>query len=322
MIYFGIDIGGTKCSVSMGKKNNGSIDILSKIQFFTICNNPWENLKRIEQSIGEHIQNWRVENSNIAGIGISCGGPLDSAKGIILSPPNLPGWDRIPVVDYFKDKFNVPVYLHNDANACAVAEWKFGAGRGYQNLVFITFGTGLGAGLILSGHLYTGTNDMAGEIGHIRLASNGPDGYGKFGSMEGFCSGGGIGKIAKHMLDHDSDRYPDSKLIQYMDKPDEINAKLVADLADEGDEMCETIYKISGEKLGMGLSVLIDILNPEIIIIGSIFTRSKHLLWDSAKAVIDRESLKRSIDVCKIVCSELGDDVGDYAALSLGMGDF
>ena len=133
-------------------------------------------------------------------IGITCGGPLDSKKGLIMSPPNLPKWDKIPITKIIEDNFNVPVFLQNDANACALAEWRFGAGKGTNNMIFLTFGTGLGAGLILDGRLYAGTNNLAGEIGHIRLAKDGPLGYDKKGSFEGFCSGAGIARLAKKIL--------------------------------------------------------------------------------------------------------------------------
>ena len=109
----------------------------------------------------------------------------------------MPDWDNIPIVEIIKNHFGCPVHLQNDANACAVAEWKFGAGRGKNNVVFLTFGTGLGAGLILDGKLYRGASNMAGEAGHIRLASFGPVGYGKAGSFEGFCSGGGIAQLGR-----------------------------------------------------------------------------------------------------------------------------
>ena len=129
---------------------------------------------------------------DISAIGISCGGPLNSKKGVILSPPNLPGWDNIEIVNIIKDRLDVPAKLQNDANACALAEWKYGAGRGSNNMIFLTFGTGFGAGLILDGRLYNGVNCMSGEIGHVRLTEYGPVGYGKAGSCEGYCSGGGI----------------------------------------------------------------------------------------------------------------------------------
>ena len=122
---------------------------------------------------------------NLKRIGISCGGPLDSKKGMIYSPPNLPGWDKCLLQRYLQMKFGVETALQNDANACALAEWLMGAGRGTSNMVFLTFGTGMGGGLILNGRLYSGTNDLGGEVGHIRLAKDGPVGFGKAGSFEG-----------------------------------------------------------------------------------------------------------------------------------------
>ena len=142
----------------------------------------------------------KYKHYNLKRIGISCGGPLDSKKGIIFSPPNLPGWDNVPITRILSDEFGVETALQNDANACALAEWLMGAERGHSNMIFLTFGTGMGAGLILNGRLYSGTNDLGGEVGHIRLAKTGPVGFGKAGSFEGFCSGGGIAQLAKSIV--------------------------------------------------------------------------------------------------------------------------
>ena len=252
-------------------------------------------------------------------IGISCGGPLDSKNGVILGPPNLIGWNYVPIVDQIKEYYKVPVHLQNDANACAVAEWKFGAGKGTQNMVFLTFGTGLGAGLILDGKLYTGTNDNAGEVGHIRLEKFGPVGYGKTGSFEGFCSGGGIAQLGYTLaLEKSQQGKPPSYYKPGMSK-EEITAKTVGDAAEQGDETALEVYNICGEYLGHGLSVLIDILNPERVVIGSIFARSKNLLWKSASKVIKREALAGSANCCEVVAAELGEHIGDYAAIATAL---
>lgn len=163
---------------------------------------------------------------------------------------------------------------------------------------------------------------MAGEIGHIRLTESGPTGYGKAGSMEGYCSGGGIEQIGECMVTQNNNDYLSSRLYELTKNSAKISAKDIADLADDEDELCGSIYRTSGEKLGQGLGILIDILNPEIIIIGSIFTRSQHLLWDSAKKEIEKEALARNWSVCKVVASELGDEVGDYAALTVATGNY
>lgn len=187
----GFDIGGTKCSVSTGHEENGELIIDNKEVIPTEFDiSPYEMTEKL-CAIAERF--------GVCGgtVGISCGGPLNSETGVIYSPPNLRGWDNVKIIEYVQKRMNCDAYIQNDANACAVAEWKYGAGAGLNNLVFFTFGTGLGAGLILNGKLYSGTNGMAGEAGHIRLSRFGPVGYGKAGSFEGFCSGNGIAELGK-----------------------------------------------------------------------------------------------------------------------------
>jgi predicted NBD/HSP70 family sugar kinase len=180
MYYLGFDIGGTKCAVSLGKWQNQEIELVDRQEVQTrAC--PKETL----QALAPFIMQWK-SRFEIQGAGISCGGPLDAKAGEIISTPNLAkSWHGFKIVDYIKSNFGVQAKLENDANASAVAEWKFGAGKGTENLVFLTFGTGLGAGLILNGKLYSGANGNAGEIGHIRLEEQGPIGYNKAGSAEG-----------------------------------------------------------------------------------------------------------------------------------------
>ena len=192
----GFDVGGTKCAVTLGKTNGTNAPaILDKLQFPTESDKPYRVLERFMTELDAMLKKAKLGYIDIVGIGISCGGPLSSEKGVIMCPPNLPKWDNIEICDYFCSKTGIPCHLQNDANASAVAEWKYGAGKGLKNMVFLTFGTGLGAGLILDGKLYRGTNDNAGEIGHVRLEQSGPVGYGKAGSCEGFCSGGGIAQM-------------------------------------------------------------------------------------------------------------------------------
>jgi glucokinase len=316
----GIDIGGTKCSVVWGGYQDGSITIVNKTSFATaISKGPDGILDEIITAVHKEINAQGVPNPSISGIGISCGGPLDSKTGIILSPPNLIGWDNIKVVEIFEQEFGIKTHLQNDANACALAEWRFGAGRGYQNIVFLTFGTGMGAGLILNGQLYSGTNDMAGEVGHIRMAGFGPVGYGKAGSFEGFCSGGGIRQLAIAKVLEKLQSGGQVSFCQSINDLDKINAKMVADAAFAGDELAKAIYEISGENLGKGIAIMIDMLNPEAIIIGSVFTRSRDLLWPAAQRVIKAESLAYSNAVCKILPAQLGEHIGDYAALAVAL---
>lgn len=307
----GFDIGGTKCAVIIGEEKNGEILILDKRKIETDHSvTAYEMIDRM-CAMAEEM------TDDFSRIGISCGGPLDSKRGVILSPPNLPGWDNIEIVSYLEKRYGGKVAIQNDANACAVAEWRYGAGRGTQNMVFLTFGSGLGAGLILDGKLYCGTNDMAGEAGHIRLSDYGPVGYGKKGSFEGFCSGNGIAALGRIMA---TEKLQMGETVSYCaskDDLDKITAKLIAERAYEGNSDAKEVYRICGEKLGTGLSVLIDILNPEVIVIGSVFQRAESLLRDAMEKKIKEEALFYSREVCRVVPAVLTENIGDVAALSV-----
>ncbi len=320
----GFDIGGTKCAVILGKgevpKDCTENFIIDKIRFDTVQPRGW---KIIVEELLSSAESLLIRNgisaSEVIACGISCGGPLDSKKGIIMCPPNLPDWDNVPLVEITEKRLGIKTKLQNDANACALAEWRFGAGRGTSNMVFLTFGTGMGAGLILDGRLYSGTNDMAGEAGHIRLAENGPLGYGKKGSFEGFCSGGGIANLAKHIVLNKLTQGITPSFCKDKSGLDNITAKSVAEAAFSGDATALEIYSICGEYLGRGLSLLIDILNPEAIIIGSIYQRSSALLYPKMQEIIKAEALTQAAEVCRILPAVLGDSIGDFAALGVAL---
>ena len=300
-IYAGFDIGGTKCALSLGECAADSVRILHREEFPT-AGKTW---REVLDGFAARLEG---QASKPAAIGISCGGPLDSRSGVILSPPNLPGWDEVPIVKLLEDRFGVPVRLQNDANACAYAEWKFGAGRGTRNMVFMTFGTGLGAGLVLDGKLYAGTNDNAGEIGHLRLAPKGPVGYNKEGSAEGFCSGAGIARLAairaaERGLDIGS---PTAK---------DVFAKVRA-----GDPFFTEVFRESAKHLGMILSWTIDLFNPEVIVLGGVYMRNADLFEPAITPVIEREALPLARKVCRIVPAALSENIGDYAALAVAAG--
>ena len=298
----GLDIGGTKCAISTGECSDGTIKILSREEFPTAGLSWQQVLEEFSRRIENHLTTQPPKQSNnqtISSIGISCGGPLDSRRGVIMSPPNLPGWDNVPVVKFFKDRFHVPVAVQNDANACALAEYLYGSGRGVRNLVFMTFGTGLGAGIIIDGKLYSGANDNAGEIGHIRLAPTGPVGYNKEGSAEGFCSGAGMARLAK------------------IRKGLDLTTKELFTRVRAGDPDCIEVFRESAEKLATILAYTIDILNPEVIALGGVFMRNADLFMPIVDPILDVEALSLARKVCRIVPAELGESIGDYAALAV-----
>ena len=316
MYVLGFDIGGTKCAVITAEYDGENIKLLKKMSCSTdLSVAPQEMIEKL-MDMAEGIL-VRVPDA----IGISCGGPLDSSKGVIMSPPNLKGWDEVHIIEQIESRFGVKTKLQNDANACALAEWRFGAGRGCENMIFLTFGTGLGAGLILNGKLYEGTNGNAGEVGHIRLNENGPVGFGKQGSFEGFCSGGGIAQIGYSMAVESIKKGEGVAYFEDGMTQKDVTAATVAEAAKNGDKTALEVYRVSGEMLGCGLSVLIDTLNPQRIVIGSIFARSGELLYDAMKKEIDKEALSLSSACCEILPAELQENIGDYAAIATALGD-
>lgn len=310
----GVDVGGTKCAVTYGQKDGFELHIREKIRFATTGVD--ETIANIVRAVDDVMRKNGLTAGNTAAIGVSCGGPLDSRTGVVMSPPNLPGWDNIPIVKLLGDRFGIRTGIHNDANACALAEWKFGAGIGARNMAFLTFGTGLGAGLILDGKLYAGTNDNAGELGHIRLSDFGPVGYGKCGSFEGFASGGGIAQLARFKV---SEKHQMGQRVSWCapGQLDEITARDVADAAAAGDELALEIYRISATYLGRGLAIVIDLINPEVIVIGGIYTRNREMMEPFVLREIEREALSHARRVCSIRPAALGEQIGDYAALSV-----
>ena len=321
MYSLGVDIGGTKCAVVLGKgelSDSTEGFIIDKIKFPTEVTRGWKViLDEILEKADELLLRNNVKYGELIGVGISCGGPLDSKQGTINRPPNLPDWDNVPIVKITEEHFGVRCVLHNDANACAVAEWRFGGGRGYHNVVFLTFGTGMGAGLILDGKLYCGTNDCAGEVGHIRLAEDGPVGYGKAGSFEGFCSGGGIKKLAQITARKYLAENKESALFKTEEDIENLDAKNVAEAMYRGDAFAKEVYEKCAEYLGRGLSVIIDIINPEAVVIGSIYARNEEFFYKRVKEVIGREALSQNAESCKILPAELGESIGDFAALGV-----
>ncbi len=300
-LYYGVDIGGTKIAVIRGNQSGVPQESV------TFPSGPPE--KSIKRII-EELEKFGADKSCV--IGVACGDPMDRLKGVILSPPNLPGWDKIEIVKELEEAFRCRAYLMNDANAGALAEWKFGAGEQSNHMVFITAGTGFGAGLIINGMLVEGASGSAGEIGHVRLAAEGPVGYGKAGSVEGFCSGGGIAQLAQAVA-----AAHDGAVCVKRRKIGNITTEDVAKAAQKGDEKAVQLFRDVGTRYGEALAVLVDILNPEKIVLGSIFARCRNLLEPTMREALEREALSRSAAICEIVPAQLEEEIGNYAALAV-----
>ena len=313
-MILGIDIGGTKCAALLG---DSSGKVHSRKSLLTETGKgPDAILQDIIKLAKELLLEQNIASGDLQGIGISCGGPIDSKEGIVFSPPNLPGWDAVPICSMFKHAFpDTPVVLENDANATALAEWRWGAGKGTQNMLFLTMGTGVGGGLILDGKLYRGTNDLAGELGHQTILVNGPQcPCGKRGCLEALCSGPSIARLARESLQYGRGK----KLLEEAGgRAVDITARHVIELAKKGDPFCITLLEEVGTYMGIGLSNLIMILNPERIVLGTIAVHAGDLLMNPIRKAIAEYTWKRSAAVCEVVPAALGDSAQDLAALSI-----
>ncbi|HET7101523.1 MAG TPA: ROK family protein [Terriglobia bacterium] len=311
----GIDIGGTKTAVLVSLEPPS---VLDRIEFPTKpAKGPAPAVRLIKAGIRDLISKHRLKPT---AIGVSCGGPLDHVRGIIQAPPNLSTWVDVPIKAILEEEFGVPCRVENDANAGAVAEHRFGAGQGCRNMVFLTMGTGLGAGIITDGRLYHGANDFAGEIGHVRLTRSGPVGYHKAGSVEGWASGGGMVQVAAKAVRAAIKRKEPTLLTEQLEQDKPITARDVAAAARKGDAVAARILLSTARRLGETMAILVDILNPERIVIGGLAMRLGDTLLGPAREVLQREALSYSTAVCQVVPAELDERIGDVAALCVAMG--
>jgi glucokinase len=295
-VILGLDIGGTKTAVVVGD-NRG--EIRWKRQFATA---PERGFRPVFDELSSTMRTALSATRDYPeAISVSVGGPLDVLKGIIESPPHLPGWTDIPLKRMLSETFSLPVYVEHDGNAGALAEFYFGAGKGFRNIVFLTMGTGLGGGLILNGRLYRGTTDAAGEIGHIRVSEDGPFCYGKSGSLEAFGSGTGIASLARQMF---PEQWPESATVS------DIYGAYRA-----GSTEARRVFERAGFYLGRGFAMIADLLNPERIILGGLGVRIRDAFLPAAEEIFRKEALSRTRQACAIVPAQLGEKIGDIASL-------
>lgn len=308
----GVDIGGTKTAIVF------SAELPVVLWRESFATQPELGPQHAVQSIVAMIRRGCTAlSAEIQGIGVSCGGPLDRTLGIIQAPPNLQTWIEVPIKAHLESAFGVPCRLENDANAGAVAEHRFGAGRGLQHMIFLTMGTGLGAGLILNGEIYHGASAMAGEIGHVRLTQDGPVGYNKQGSVEGWASGGGM---ARHGVRAVRDAVTKGEATPLAGKRDDLTAKDIGEALLLEDPVAHRITRVTGERLGEALAVLVDLFNPERIVVGGLALRFGEALLSPAREVLAREALPAAASVCSVVPAALDERIGDVAALCVATG--
>lgn len=305
----GVDLGGTKISTAISTIEG---NILANVVLPTKAEEgETAVLGRIVQSIDEVIVGSSTSIDEVEAIGIGSPGPLDAKKGIIITTPNLPFKDY-NLVQPLKEKYNIPVYLDNDANAAAIGEYMFGAGKGKESIVYFTVSTGVGGGAVLDGKVYRGHTSNALEIGHTTVDPNGPRcNCGNLGCLEAMSSGTAIAKKGKEAVS--------TNVETSLKKYDTVTSYEVFKEAEAGDEVAKDIIDNALTYLGIGVANAIATFDPEMIIIGGGVSKAGDIVFDTVKKVVNKRCFKSMAESCEIVPAGLGSDAGVVGAVALAI---
>lgn len=310
-LYLGIDLGGTKI-LSIVASSQGKI--LSRDRTHTPAKGgPEAVIRAILKSIAHALKSADITKNKIRAIGIGAAGISNPETGILYTSPNLPGWKDVPIRDIIQREIGINTFLTNDAKAAALGELSFGAGKGARNLIYITLSTGIGGGLIIDGKLYGGAAGAAGEIGHMTIDINGPHcNCGNTGCWEILASGTALAREAKKQIEQGAG----TTILSYSKgKIELVTAQTVYAAALEGDRLAVELIGQNGSYVGVGLANLINIFNPELIIIGGGLSHMGDMLLKPAMAVIKERAFKASYEAVRLTIAQLGDDVGALGAI-------
>jgi len=272
-------------------------------------------LRSIHESIQDVIGKAGLPTASILGIGLSMPGLIDLPSGVSVLAPNLPNWKKVPIVRLVKERFGIPVSIINDAWALALGEHWFGAGRGHQDLVAVNIGIGIGAGIVLDSRLYRGGIGGCGEIGHVTVNENGPRcPCGSNGCLELMASGPAISARAIQAL---SSAVPTSLETLAGGHPSKVSARLVAEAAEQGDEVATAILTDAGRYVGIAVAMVVNLLSPEMIILGGGVARSGAAFFEMVCSTVERRAYTTIVNKPEIVLSELEDDASVLGAVAL-----
>ena len=305
----GVDLGGTKISCALSDLEGR---VVAQTTIPTLAHegdNPV--LGRIIKTIEMVLEEGNVATNEVAAIGIGSPGPLDAKKGIIVTTPNLP-FKNFQLVQPIEEKFSIPTYLDNDANVAAIAEFMFGAGKGTENMVYITVSTGVGGGAILNGKIYRGSTTNALEVGHTTVFPGGPRcGCGNLGCLEATSSGTAIGRRANEAVN--------SKVETSLRDYETVTSYEVFKEAEKGDAVSKKILDEAFNYLGIGVANIIASFDPDKVIIGGGVSKGGDVLFNKVQEVVNERCFKSMAEYCKIVPAGLGTDAGVLGAVALAL---
>ncbi|MDQ2742162.1 MAG: ROK family protein [Chloroflexota bacterium] len=308
-LYLAVDLGGTH--VRTAAADDGA-QLMGRLDEPTRTEGGWHTgVRQIVEMARRSVQEAGVPWDTISRAIVASPGPLDRQRGFVFNPPNLAGWENVPLRDELERELGLDVTVDNDANAAALGEYRFGAGRGTRNLVYITVSTGIGAGIVSEGKLLPGTTGIAGEIGHTVIERNGPRcNCGSYGCLETLASGTAIARRYREALEREN--VPQGRA-GYSTAGD------VVRMATAGDERARAVFLDAADALGVGVTNAINLLNPDVVVIGGGVSKAGDLLFDTVRDVVARRALQPARDAARIVPAQLGEDVGLVGALAVGL---
>jgi glucokinase len=314
----GVDIGGTKLAVGVSDLHGRLLSVVREPT--DRSRGPEAVMTALERMLRQALK----EAESTAGvnqkgadllkaIGIAVGGPLDPERTVVLRAPNLPGWDNYPVKAFFEERFGVPANMDNDANAAGLGEARVGAGKGFSHVAYFTVSTGIGGGIVVNGRVYRGATAAAGEFGHQIILPDGPQCLcGRRGCLEALASGTSIARRARESV-------PKDALLWKMAEgnPEKITAELTARAALAGDSFCQKLWEETGFYLGLGVANVINILNPNRVVLGGGVTNAGDLLFVPVRRTVAERGMRELVSACEVVPAQLGGNVGVIGAICL-----
>lgn len=315
-IVVGIDLGGTKTAGAVATLEGKVLDRL--IVRTPAASGPQGVVDQIGALAETLVIGCGRRLDDVVAVGLGAPGPTGAAEGIVFDAPNLPGWRDVPLRAMVEARLGRPVHLDNDANAAAIAEHLWGAGQGIDDMIYVTVSTGIGGGLILGGHLYRGTAETAGEIGHMTIDLNGPRCIcGNQGCLEVLASGTAISRQAVAEINAGA-----TSVISRLVGGDlsAVTARVVEDAASQGDELACRIFARAGEFLGIGFANLTNLLAPRMIVVGGGVVQEDSFILEPARRVLRERAFRRPASVVEVVKARLGPDAGLLGAVALALG--
>ena len=305
-----IDLGGTKILAAVISRQ-GQV-MARELHLTSAGEGPQAVIDRMLSVVDHLLGVSDMEPPQLHSVSLAAAGAIDFERGVVTSSPNLPGWQNVPLRDMVKRKYQVKTFLLNDASAAALGEHEFGVGRGISNLIYLTVSTGIGGGIIIDGKLYLGPSGSAGEIGHMTIDVNGPQcSCGNIGCLEVLASGMAIARETVRRI-RGGERSSLSELLG--GKIENITAEQVGMAAQSGDSLAMEVIHRAASYLGMGMVNLVNIFNPEMIVVGGGVAQMGDLLLDPARRVVETRAFKLPSKAVSIVPAHLGDEAGVMGA--------